>query len=61
MFDPILRAVGAFLAWIDSWAGNYAIALLIFTIILEIVFLPFGIKQQKNIYKMQRWRTVKDF
>jgi len=56
MFDPILRAVGAFLAWIDSWAGNYAIALLIFTIILELVFLPFGIKQQKNSIRQAKLR-----
>jgi len=48
MFDPILRAVGAFLAWIDSWAGNYMVALLIFTVVLELIFLPFAIKQQKN-------------
>jgi len=56
MFDPILRAVGAFLAWIDSWAGNYMVALLIFTVVLELLFLPFAIKQQKNSIRQARLR-----
>ncbi len=56
MFDPILRAVGAFLAWIDSWSGNYMVALLIFTVALELLFLPFAIKQQKNSIRQARLR-----
>ncbi len=56
MFDPILRAVGAFLAWLDSWSGNYMVALLIFTIALELLFLPFAIKQQKNSIRQAKLR-----
>ena len=31
--------------------GNYLFAILIFAIIVEILLLPFGIKQQKNSIK----------
>ncbi|MBO5939191.1 MAG: membrane protein insertase YidC [Clostridia bacterium] len=36
--------------------GNYILALLIFAVILEIVLLPFGIKQQKNSIKQAKLR-----
>ncbi len=56
MFDPILKGLGTFLAWIDSWSGNYMIALLLFALILELLFLPFGIKQQKNSIRQAKLR-----
>lgn len=48
MFNAIYSAIGSFLGWLDKLTGNYVIALFIFAIIVEIVLLPFGIKQQKN-------------
>ncbi len=48
MFDPILKWIGKFLGWLDSTTGSYVIALFIFALIVEILLLPFGIKQQKN-------------
>lgn len=56
MFDPILKGIGAFLGWIDSWAGNYLLVLLIFSVLVELLFLPFGIKQQKNNILQARLR-----
>ena len=56
MFDSILRGIGSFLGWIDSVTGNYLIALFIFAIIIEILMLPFGIKQQKNSIKQAKLR-----
>lgn len=56
IFDPILKGIGTFLAWIDGWAGNYLLVLLIFTVLIELLFLPFGIKQQKNSIKQAKLR-----
>ncbi|MBQ7670723.1 MAG: membrane protein insertase YidC [Clostridia bacterium] len=42
----ILRICHDFLNWIG--AGNYLFALLLFALIMQIILLPFGIKQQKN-------------
>lgn len=33
---------------------NYAVALLLFALVMQIVFLPFGIKQQKNSVKQAK-------
>ncbi len=56
MIDSILKAIGTFLAWIDSWAGNYILVLLIIAVLFELLLLPFGIKQQKNSIKQARLR-----
>lgn len=49
-FGYIMR----FCAWICS--NNYALALLIFTLIVKIVLLPFGIKQQSSQIKAAKLR-----
>ncbi len=56
MIDAILKAIGTFLAWIDSWAGNYILVLLIIAVLFELLLLPFGIKQQKNSIKQAKLR-----
>ena len=56
MFEPILKLVGSFFSWIDSWAGNYILVLLIIAVLFELLLLPFGIKQQKNSIKQARLR-----
>lgn len=56
ILNPIYGAIGKFLGWIDSWTGSYVIALFIFAIIVELLMLPFGIKQQKNSIKQAKLR-----
>ena len=56
LFNPILGWIGSFLGWLDSITGNYVWALLIFAIIVEVIMLPFSIKQQKNSIKQARLR-----
>ena len=56
MFDPILGWIGSFLGWLDSITGNYVWALFIFAIIVEILLLPFTIKQQQNSIKQAKLR-----
>ena len=56
ILNPIYAGIGKFLGWIDSWTGSYIIALFLFAIIVEILMLPFGIKQQKNSIKQAKLR-----
>ncbi|MBE6600750.1 MAG: YidC/Oxa1 family membrane protein insertase [Ruminococcaceae bacterium] len=56
MFDPILKGIGIFLGWLDKLTGNYLFALFIFALIVEILLLPFGIKQQKNSIRQAKLR-----
>ncbi len=48
IFDIINIPFGYFMRFCYSITGNYAIALLLFALAVKILFLPFGIKQQKN-------------
>ena len=56
IFDPILTWIGQALRWFESFTGSYMAALLIFAVIMEIVLLPFGIKQQKNQIRQAKLR-----
>ncbi len=56
MLDAIYRAIGKFLGMIDSAMGSYVVSLFIFAILIEILMLPFGIKQQKNSIKQAKLR-----
>ena len=56
IFDTVLSWIGQFLGWLDKITGNYMLALLLFALAVEIIMLPFGIKQQKNAIKQARLR-----
>ncbi len=56
ILDPIYKAIGIFLGWLDSLTGNYLFALLIFALIVEILLLPFSLKQQKNSIRQAKLR-----
>ncbi len=52
MFAKLFELLGVPLGWIMrvcySLVNNYLIALLLFAIIMQVILLPFSIKQQKN-------------
>ncbi len=54
----VLSAIGTFLGWITMVMpfNNYILTLFVFGIILELVMLPFGIKQHKNSIKQAKLR-----
>ena len=55
--DTLLVWIGKFLQVITKiTGGNYVMGILIFALVVEIVMLPFGIKQQKNSIKQARLR-----
>ena len=53
-----LTWIGTFLRWITLVmpANSYILALLVFAVIVELVLLPFSIKQQKNSIKQAKLR-----
>ncbi len=56
MFDKLLYGLGQIIAFFDELTGSYVVAMLAFALIVEIVLLPFGIKQQKNSIKQAKLR-----
>jgi YidC/Oxa1 family membrane protein insertase len=56
MFDFIIVPFGYVIRWFDSLTGNYLLTLFLFAIIMKLVLLPLGIKQQKNQIKQASLR-----
>ncbi len=58
LWDRILCGVGVFLNWITRYLGfgSYIVGICIFAVIMEILLLPFAIKQQKNTIRQAQLR-----
>ena len=56
MFDFIYELFGTILNAFYSFTHSYAIALLLFALVFKLIFVPFGIKQQKNQIAMAKLR-----
>ena len=57
ILDTIMQAVGSILSWMTViGGGNYIVALVIFSLIVEIAMLPISIKQQKNSIRQAELR-----
>lgn len=58
LFENIQYYIGVALNWITNTIGfgNYLVGICIFAIIVEILLLPMGIKQQKNSIKQAKLR-----
>ncbi len=54
--DIINVPLGYLLKFCNWLTGNYALALLLFAIAMQLILLPFGIKQQKNSVKQASLR-----
>lgn len=57
-FGIILVGIGKVLGWITRYLGfgSYFVGICIFAIVIEILMLPFGIKQQKNSIRQAELR-----
>lgn len=57
MFNGIINLIGIPLGWIMKLiydlAGNYGIAIILFTLVTKLILLPISYKQQKNSARMQ--------
>ena len=56
--DGILVVIGKILNWITTYLGfgSYVVGICLFAIIIELLMLPFSIKQQKNSIKQANLR-----
>ena len=57
-WDSILGVIGAILNWITKYLGfgSYIVGICLFAIVIEILMMPFSIKQQKNSIKQATLR-----
>ncbi len=57
-WDGLLIGIGAVLNWITTYLGfgNYVLGICVFAILIEILMIPFAIKQQKNSIKQAKLR-----
>lgn len=51
MFQFFANIFGYLLAFIYGFINNYGLAIIIFTIFIKILFIPFSVKQQKTMRK----------
>ena len=56
MFDFINVPFGYIMKMLDMLSGNYVVTLFLFAIVMKLVLLPMGIKQQKNQIKQAALR-----
>lgn len=49
--DAIYRFFGSILQFLDNLTGSYMAALALFALLIQILLLPFAVKQQKNSIK----------
>lgn len=54
--NAIYKFFGSLLSAFDSFTGSYLLALFIFALLVKLILLPFGIKQQKNSIKQAKVR-----
>lgn len=54
--NVILKFFGNLLSIFNTFTGSYLLALFIFALLVKIILLPFGIKQQKNSIKQAHVR-----
>jgi YidC/Oxa1 family membrane protein insertase len=56
-WSMLYTAIGTVLSWMTVIGfGNYIVGICIFAILIEILMIPFGIKQQKNSIKQAKLR-----
>ncbi|MBQ5833671.1 MAG: YidC/Oxa1 family membrane protein insertase [Clostridia bacterium] len=60
IFDIINIPFAYIMRFFESFTGNYALSLLLFTLVIKLVFLPLGIKQQRNQIKMASLRPKEE-
>lgn len=51
MFQFFANIFGYLLAFIYGFINNYGLAIIVFTIVIKILFIPFSVKQQKTMKK----------
>ena len=53
VWQSLLDAVGALVAWIYGAIGNYGVTIVALTVVIRLVLLPLGIRQIRSMQAMQ--------
>lgn len=53
LMDPLYNLFGWVLSNMYAWLENYGLVIIVFTVLLNVLLLPFGIKSQKGMLKQQ--------
>ncbi len=53
LMDPLYNLFGWILSYMYAWLENYGLVIIVFTVLINILLLPFGIKSQKGMLKQQ--------
>lgn len=53
LMDPIYNLFGWILTNMYAWLENYGLVIILFTVLINVLLLPFGIKSQKSMLKQQ--------
>lgn len=56
MTELICRPFSYIISAVNSWTGNYLVALLVFTVVMKLVLFPLSVKQQKNTVRQAKLR-----
>ena len=51
------EALFNFLAWINSWAGSWGLAMVIFTVLIRLLMTPLDIKSRAGMRKTTKGTT----
>lgn len=52
------RFLGTIIEHIYYWCGNYGLAIILFTLLIKVILLPLGVKQQKSMAKIQKLQPI---
>ena len=58
MFNAIASLFGYLMNFIYGLVQNYGLAIIIFTVLVKLLLLPFTIKQQKSLQKTQELQPL---
>ena len=59
MFQFFANIFGYLLAFIYGFINNYGLAIIVFTIFIKILFIPFSVKQQRTMKKTAKIQEIK--
>ena len=60
MFDIIAIPFEYILNFFESITGNYAVAIILFTVAVQLLMFPLSVKQQKSMAKQAKLRPKLD-
>lgn len=54
LMDPLYNLFGWILRNLYAWLENYGLVIIVFTILLNVILIPFGVKSQKEYVETTR-------